>query len=195
VAEVSGLASAQEIRRPFQAAQAQILVGQPGFPRRDPDFLALTLANHILGGGGFTSRLMQEIREKRGLTYGIFSYFSPGRHAGAFTVSMQTRPDQAQEAVNLIHAEIRRFVETGPTDEEIQQARDSLINGFALRLDSNRKLLDNVAAMAWNDLPMDYLDTWTAQVAAITRQQLMDALRRVMDPDRMVTVVVGGAGS
>ena len=195
VAEVSGLAAAQEVRRPFQAAQAQILVGQPGFPRQDPDFLALTLANHMLGGGGFTSRLMQEIREKRGLTYGIHSYFTPGRHAGAFTVSMQTRPDQAQEAVDLIHAEIRRFVETGPTDEELQQARDSLINGFALRLDSNRKLLDNVASMAWNDLPLDYLDTWTDQVAAITRQQLMDALRRVIDPGRMVTVVVGGARS
>jgi zinc protease len=190
--DVAPLAAAQTLHHPFPVAQAQVLIGQPGFPRRDPDFLALTLANHILGGGGFTSRLMQEVREKRGLTYGIYSYFSPGRHAGAFAVNMQTRPDQARQAVDLIHAELRRFVQEGPSDEEIAQAKDALINGFALRLDSNRKLLDNVAAVAWNDLPLDYLQTWPAQVAAITREQLMAAVQRVLDPQRMVTVVVGG---
>ena len=191
--EVSALTAAKDICEPFAAAQAQILVGQPGFPRSDPDFLVLTVANHILGGSGFTSRLMQEIREKRGLTYGIYSYFSPGRHAGAFTVSMQTRPDQAEEAVALIREEIRRFVAQGPTDDELAQAKASLINGFALRLDSNRKLLDNVAAIAWNDLPLNYLDTWTAQVEAITREQVVAAVQRVLHPDRMVTVVLGGA--
>lgn len=192
VAEVAPLARAQVVQVPFEAAQAQILIGQPGFPRSDPDFLALTVGNHILGGSGFTSRLMQEIRERRGLTYGIYSYFSPGRHAGAFTVSMQTRPDQAEEAVRLIHEEIRRFVAEGPTPQELAEAQQALINGFALRLDSNRKWLDNVAAMAWNDLPLDYLDTWTAQIAALTPAQVRAAMQRVLQPDRLVTVVVGG---
>ena len=192
VPEVAALERAQRISEPYAAAQAQVFVGQPGMARSDPDFLALTVGNHILGGGGFTSRLMQEIREKRGLTYGVYSYFSPGRHAGAFTVGMQTRPDQARQAVDLIHEELRRFVQEGPTEEELVQAKTSLVNGFALRLDSNRKLLDNVAALAWNDLPLDYLDTWPRQVAAIGREQVRAALQRILQPDRMVTVVVGG---
>ena len=193
VADVQPLTQSVSLTPAFPVAQAQILVGQPGFRRDDPDFLALILANHILGGGGFTSRLMQEIREKRGLTYGIGSTFSPGRHAGAFVVSMQTRPDQAREAVDLIHAELARFVREGPTEAELKEAKQSLINGFALRLDSNRKLLDNVASMNWNGLPLNYLDTWQAQMAAVTREQLMAAVQRVLQPDRMVTVVLGGS--
>ncbi len=193
VAEVASLTAARDLAIPFQAAQAQILIGQPGFPRADPDFLALLVGNHILGGSGFTSRLMQELREKRGLTYGIYSYFSPGRHAGAFTVGVQTRPDQAAQAVALVREELRRFAADGPTDAELAQAKASLVQGFALRLDSNRKLLDNVAALAWNGLPLNYLDTWTTQVNALSREQVRAAMQRVLQPGRMVTVVLGGA--
>jgi zinc protease len=192
VPEVAPLAAPQTHQIPFQAAQAQVLIGQPGFARADPDFLALLVGNHILGGSGFTSRLMQELREKRGLTYGIYSYFSPGRHAGAFTVGVQTRPDQAAQAVALVHDELRRFVAEGPTDAELTQAKASLVQGFALRLDSNRKLLDNVASLAWNGLPLDYFDTWTAQVQALSREQVRAAMQRVLQPGRMVTVVLGG---
>jgi len=193
VAEVAPLPAALTRQLPFDAAQAQIFVGQPGFRRADPDFLALLVGNHIFGGSGFTSRLMQELREKRGLTYGVYSYFSPGRHAGAFTVGVQTRPDQAAQTVALIHGELRRFVAEGPSEAELAQAKAALIQGFALRLDSNRKLLDNVASLAWNDLPLDYLDTWTQQVAALTREQVHAALQRVLQPERMATVVLGGA--
>jgi zinc protease len=191
VAEVAPLPAALQQSVPFQAAQAQILVGQPGLRRSDPDFLALLVGNHILGGGGFTSRLMQELREKRGLTYGVYSTFAPGRHAGAFTVGVQTRPDQAAQTVALVQSELRRFVAEGPTEAELRQAQSALVQGFALRLDSNRKLLDNVASLAWNDLPLDYLDTWTQQVAALSREQVTAALQRVLQPDRMVTVVLG----
>ena len=193
VAEVPPLAHPQTVRAPFDAAQAQILVGQPAIARSSPDFLPFLVGNHILGGSGFASRLMQEIREKRGLTYGVYSDFQPGRHAGAFVVSMQTRPDQAQQAVDLIHSELRRFVADGPSDAELEQARGSLINGFALRLDSNRKILGNVASIAWNDLPLDYLDTWPQRVRSITREQIRETFQRVLQPECMVTVVVGGA--
>lgn len=193
VTEVQPLAQAKRVRVPFAAAQAQILVGQPGIARDDPDFLAMLVGNHILGGGGFTSRLMQELREKRGLTYGVFSQFSPGRHAGAFSVSVQTRPDQADQAVDLVHAELRRFVAQGPTEQELNEAKAALVNGFALRLDSNRKLLDNVAALAWHGLPLDYLDRWTERVTAIDRGHIVRAWQRVLHPDRLVTVVVGAA--
>lgn len=191
--EVRPLVAAQDVRLPFKAAQAQILVGQPGVARSDPDFLALTLGNHILGGGGFTSRLMRELREKRGLTYGVYSSFSPGRHAGAFAVTLQTRPDQAAQATDLVHSVLRRFVAEGPTPQELQEAKTSLVQGFPLRLDSNRKLLGNVASLAWNGLPLNYLDTWTQQVQAIPLAQVRQAMQRVLQPDRDVTVVVGGA--
>ena len=193
VPEVAALPAAQNINLPFAAAQAQVLVGQPGVARSDPDYFALTVGNYILGGGGFVSRLMHEIREKRGLTYGVYSQFSPARHAGAFTVSMQTRPDQATQAVALIHAELQRFVQEGPTEQELTDAKASLANGFALRIDSNRKLLDNVANMAWHGLPLDYLDTWAAQVSAVSREDIQRAFKRVLQPDRMVTVIVGGS--
>ena len=192
VAEVEPLAEAQAIRLPAQASQAHIWVGQPGIARADPDFFPIVVGNHILGGSGFTSRLMQEIREKRGLTYGVFSFFSPGKHAGTFGANMQTRPDQAQQALDLIQAEIRQFVERGPTAKELADAQQSLVQGFVLRIDTNRKLLDNLAAMLWNDLPMDYLDNWTQQIQAVTREQIQAAFARVLQPERMVTVVVGG---
>ena len=192
VPEVQPLVAAQDIRLPAPSSQAHIWVGQPGMARSDPDFFPLIVGNHILGGSGFTSRLMQEIREKRGLTYGVFSFFSPGRHAGAFAANMQTRPDQAQQALDLIQSEIRRFVEQGPTAQELSQAQQSLVQGFVLRIDTNRKLLDNLASILWNDLPLNYLDTWTQQIQAVTREQIQAAYARVLQPDRMVSVVVGG---
>jgi len=177
---------------PFQSAQAHVLIGQPGYKRSDPDYFPLLVGNYILGGGGLVSRLSTEVREKRGLSYGASSYFSPGLHAGAFTVNLQTRPDQARQAVQVARETVARFVAEGPTPEELQAAKDFLIGGFPLRIDSNRKLLDNVAAIAWHGLPLDYLDTWTAQVAKVSREDVRAALARKLQPERMVTVIVGG---
>jgi zinc protease len=191
VAEVAPLAQPSEIHVPFASAQAHILIGQPGIRRSDPDFFALTVGNHILGGGGFTSRLTEELREKRGLTYSVYSYFAPGLHAGAFTVGLQTRPQQAPQALQLARDVLREFVAQGPTEAELQAAKDNLIGGFALRLDSNRKLLDNVANIAWNDLPLDYLDTWTQRVEKLTVADIRAAFARTLQPERMVTVVLG----
>lgn len=192
VAEVPELKSAQDIRVPFDSAQAHVLIGQPGHKRDDPEFFALLLGNHILGGGGFTSRLTAQVRENRGLSYSVYSYFSPALHAGAFTVGLQTRPDQAAQAVEVARQVVKDFVENGPTEVELQAAKDNLIGGFALRLDSNRKLLDNVANMAWNRLPLNYLDAWTANMAQVTAADVRRAFARVLQPGRMVTVVVGG---
>ena len=192
VPEVQPLTVASEQNLAFDSAQAHVLVGQPGIKRSSPDFFALLVGNHILGGGGFVSRLTEEVRQKRGLTYGISSGFSPGLHAGAFTVSLQTRPDQAQQALDLLREVLRSFVADGPTAAELQAAKDNLIGGFALRVDTNRKLLDNVANIAWNDLPLDYLTTWTEQVQKITTEQVRQALRRTLQPQTMATVVLGG---
>ncbi|GAB4213479.1 MAG: pitrilysin family protein [Rhodoferax sp.] len=194
VPEVAALVQPSTQWIPFDAAQAHILVGQPGVPRRHPDYFALIVGNYILGGGGFVSRLTTEVRERRGLSYSVYSAFAPGLHAGAFTVSLQTRPDQAPQALQVVRDVLRDYVAKGPTEAELQAAKANLMGGFALRIDSNRKLLDNVANMAWNDLPTDYLDTWTAQVERLSVAEVHRAIARVLDPERMATVVLG-AGS
>ena len=195
VAEVQPLVAPAQHDIPFKSAQAHVLIGQPGYKRSDPDYFPLLVGNYILGGGGFVSRLTAEVREKRGLTYGVYSSFSPGLHAGAFSIGLQTRPDQAQQALQVTRDVLARFVAEGPTDAELKAAKDNLVGGFALRLDSNRKLLDNVANIAWNDLPLDYLDTWTQQVQAVSAAQIKAAFQRKLQPQRMVTVVVGGVAA
>ncbi|MFT4194623.1 M16 family metallopeptidase [Ottowia sp.] len=192
VPEVAPLAAPVEENVPFTSAQAHVLIGQPGYKRNDPDFFALLVGNHILGGGGFTSRLTEQVRERRGLSYSVYSYFAPGLHAGAFTLGLQTRPDQAAEAVAVSRQVLRDFVAQGPTEAELKAAKDNLVGGFALRIDANRKLLDNVANIAWNGLPLDYLDHWTERVNAVRAADIKAAFQRVLQPERMVTVVVGG---
>jgi zinc protease len=191
VPEVAPLAEPLVKEIPFASAQAHVLIGQPGHKRSDPDHFALLVGNYTLGGGGFVSRLSQEVREKRGLSYSVYSYFSPGLHAGAFTVGLQTRPDQAAQAVQVARDVVARFVAEGPTEAELKAAKDNLIGGFPLLIDSNRKLLDNVANIAWNDLPLDYLDTWVARVQRITMADVKAAFARKLQPQRMVTVTVG----
>jgi len=107
-------------------------------------------------------------------------------------MGLQTRPDQAAQAVEVARQVVKDFVEQGPTEAELQAAKDNLIGGFALRIDSNRKLLDNVANIAWNQLPLDYLDRWTEHMAKVTASDVRRAFARVLQPGRMVTVVVGG---
>ncbi len=192
VPEVQPLTKAIVEKIPFESAQAQVFIGQPGYKRNDPDFFALTVGNYILGGGGFVSRLQNEVREKRGLTYGVYSYFSPGLHAGAFTIGLQTRPDQAEQALKLSTEILADYVKNGPTETELKAAKDNLIGGFPLLIDTNRKLLGNVANIAWNNLPLNYLDVWTAQIDKVTVADIKGAFERKLQPDRMVTVVVGG---
>lgn len=192
VPEVAALQQASEQRIAFASAQAHVMLGQPGYKRDDPDFFALTVGNYILGGGGFVSRLTNEVREKRGLSYSVYSYFSPGLHAGAFTLGLQTRPDQADQALQVAREVLARFVADGPTEDELKAAKANLIGGFPLRLDSNRKLLENVTNIAWNNLPLNYLDTWTQRVEAVTLADIRAAFQRKLQPDRMATVVLGG---
>ncbi len=191
VPEVQALAAPVQKDIAFASAQSHVLIGQPGFKRSDPDFLALLVGNHILGGGGFVSRLTEEVREKRGLSYSVYSGFAPGLHAGAFTVGLQTRPDQAAQAVQVVREVLERFVAEGPTEEELRAAKDNLVGGFALRIDSNRKWLGQVVNIAANGLPLDYLEGWTKRVEALTVADIRAAMARKLQPARMVTVVLG----
>lgn len=176
---------------PFDSAQAQIMIGQPAMKRSDPDFFAILVGNHILGGSGLVSRLSEQVREKRGLTYSIDSYFAARQSVGEFTIALQTRPDQAQQAADLSMQVLKEFIEQGPTQEELQAAKDNLIGGFPLRIDSNRNLLSNIANIARNGLPLNYLDTWTQKVDAVTIEDIKRAFAAKLQPDKMATVIVG----
>ena len=180
-----------EVRIEHPSSQVHILLGQPGIRRGDPDYFPLYVGNHILGGGGFVSRLYEEVREKRGLSYGAYSYFSPRRGPGPFTASLQTRGDQQEQALQVMRDTIRDFIDQGPTQEELEAAQNNISGGFPLRLDSNSKILGYIAMIGFYDLPPDYLDTFVEKVNAVTVEQIRDAFQRRLQPERFVTVMVG----
>lgn len=183
-----------ERRIAHPATQSHILVGAPAMARDDPDFFPLFVGNYVLGGGGFVSRLTSEVREKRGLSYSVYSYFSPMAQPGPFAVGLQTRKEQTDDALKVVRETLSRFVADGPTEDELRAAKQNLIGGFALRIDSNRKILDNLANIGWYRLPLDHLERWTDRVDAVTVAQIRDAFGRKVKLDRLVTVVVGDGG-
>lgn len=200
-AAASGLPPVPPLAKPVErdiehpSAQAHILVGQPGMKRTDPDYFPLWVGNYILGGGGFSSRLYEQVREKRGLSYSVYSYFAPYEQPGAFQVGLQTRGDQAREALTVVRSVLADFVTQGPTQQELDAAKQNIVGGFALRIDSNRKIVDYLAVIGFYQLPLDYLDSFTLKVEAVTLEQIRDAFRRRIHPDRMATVVVGAKPS
>jgi zinc protease len=175
--------------------QAHIFVGLPTMARSDPDFFALTVGNYVLGGGGFVSRLTREVREKRGLAYSAYSYFNPMAQPGPYMAGLQTRKDQADDALKVVRDTIEAYVRNGPTEDELRAAKDNLIGGFALRIDNNRKILDHIANIGFYGLPLDYLDTWPDKVAKISVADVRAAFQRKLVMDRMITVVVGAEGA
>jgi zinc protease len=181
----------QEQRIAHPASQAHLLIGTPALTRGDPDYFALTVGNYILGGGGFVSRLMREVREKRALSYSVYSYFNPLAQNGPFQIGLQTKKSQTDEALKVVRETLAAFLRDGPTAAELKAAQDNLIGGFALRIDNNRKILDNIAMIGFYQLPLNFLDTWTANVAKVTTAGIKTAFNRKIALDRLATVVVG----
>ncbi len=188
---VPDLAAAREVRIDFPSTQTHILMGQPGVYRGDPDYFPLFVGNQILGGAALVSRIFDEVREKRGLAYSAYSYFRPMRRRGPFTAGLQTRNDQADEALKVLRGTISRFVAEGPTEAELAAAKSNLVGGFPLRIDTNKKILGYVTMIGFYGMPLDYLQRFTERVQAVTLEQVRDAFTRRLHPDRMVTVVVG----
>jgi len=185
--------ASRQIYIPFDSQQAHIAMGMTAITRSNPDYFPLIVGNYILGGGGFVSRLMSEVREKRGLAYSVFSYFAPGKDTGIFQAGLQTKGDQATLALEVMNSTIANFIANGATPSELQAAKANLVNGFPLRIDNNRKLLDNVSSIAWNDLPLDTLETWTTKVDAVTLEQVSAAFQKYLAMDRMKIVVLGAS--
>lgn len=179
----------QHIEHP--SSQTHILMGQPGIRRGDSDYFPLYVGNHILGGSGLVSRISEEVREKRGLSYSAYSYFSPMRAAGPFVLGLQTRNESAAEALAVLHETLIDFRNSGPTDEELIAAKRNITGGFPLKIDSNRDILGYIAMIGFYDLPLDYLDSFNSRVEAVTLEQIRDAFQRRIDPEKLITVTVG----
>jgi zinc protease len=170
-------------------------VGAVGVTRGDPDFFPLFVGNYVLGGGGFDSRLMREVRDKRGYAYSAYSYFMPMMEAGPFQLGLQTKQEQADDALKVAKDTMRQFIAEGPSEAELAQAKANLTGGFPLRIDSNKKILGYLSLIGFYKLPLDYLDTWIGQVEAVDVAAVKRAFAARLDPDKLVTVVVGPGGA
>lgn len=181
-----------ETRIAHPSAQAHVYLGLPAIRRGDPDFFPLIVGNYTLGSGGFVSRLMKEVREKRGYAYSVYSSFSPLAQPGPFQIVLQTKGAQADDALAVAREVLARFVAEGPSAAELKAAKQNLVGGFPLRLDSNRKILDNVALIGFYGLPLDYLDRYAANVERVSAADVKAAFARHVALDRLSTVVAGG---
>jgi zinc protease len=186
---------ALEKRIAHPASQSHILLGYPGIKRGDPDLFPLYVGNYVLGGGGFVSRLTEEVREKRGLVYSVYSYFMPMAEPGPFQLGLQTKKDQAEDALKLVKETLDNFIKNGITEAELKAAKANIIGGFPMRIDSNSKILEYVAAIGLYKLPLNYLDEYNSNVEKVTVAQIKDAFSRRLKTENFVTIIVGEPGA
>ncbi|MBT3202944.1 MAG: insulinase family protein [Gammaproteobacteria bacterium] len=181
------------IKVPFKTSQTHIIQGLPVMKRGDDDYYALYLGNHILGGSGFSSRLMQEIRENRGLSYSVYSYFLPMESNGPFQMALQTKNHQVDEASQLLNQMLVDFIKDGPTDAEIDHSKKNITGSFPLKIDSNNKIVEYLSLIGFYDLPLDYLDSFNANILKVTSEDIKDAFSRRVKPEQLIRVIVGEA--
>ncbi|HQS43296.1 MAG: peptidase M16 [Methylotenera sp. 24-45-7] len=188
---VSLPSQALEQRIAHPASQSHILLGYPGIKRGDPDLFPLYVGNYVLGGGGFVSRLTEEVREKRGLVYSVYSYFMPMAETGPFQVGLQTKKEQAEDALKLVKQTLDNFIKNGITEAELKAAKANIIGGFPMRIDSNNKILDYLAVIGFYKLPLNYLDEYNKNVEKVTVAQIKDAFSRRLKTENFATIIVG----
>ncbi len=177
----------------FPSQQTHLLLAQLGIDRRDPDYAALYLGNQIFGGGGFGTRLMEELREKRGLTYGVYSGFSAMQARGPFMINLQTRAELSQGTLQLVQALLRQYLAEGPSQAELDKAKRELAGSFPLSTASNADIVGQLGSMGFYDLPLDYLETFMEQIQALSAEQVREAMARHLDPAALVIVTAGPA--
>lgn len=176
----------------FPSEQAHIFMGAPALRRDDADYYALTVGNHALGGGGFTSRLFREVRTARGLAYSVYSSVRPMAAEGPFLIGMQTGTDQTDEALEVLREELERLHREGVDPDELEASQANITGGFPLRLASNSDIVQNLGMMGFYDLPLDFLAAHNDRIGAVTGEEVHEVIQRRIDPAALVTVVVGG---
>jgi zinc protease len=175
----------------FETPQSVAMFAQPGIDREDPDFFAAYILNHILGGGSFESRLMNEVREKRGLTYGIYSYLADKAGAQLWMGSVASANDRIAEAVEVIRNEWARIREEGVTEQEVQDAKTYLTGAYPLRFDGNGPIAEITVAMQMEGLPTDYIRNRNDMVEAVTLADVNRVAKKLLDPSRLTFVITG----
>lgn len=182
-----------ERRIEHAASQSHIQLGTTAIAWGDPDQFPLLVGNYVLGGGGFVSRLYNEVREKRGLAYSVYSYPMPNLQPGRFVIGLQTQREQTDTALKVVRDTLEGFLRDGPTAQEVAAAKSNLVGGFPLRIDSNRKILDYLVVIGFHRLPLDYLERWSDRVQAVSVEQIRAAFARHVPAQGLVSVVVGQA--
>lgn len=182
-------------RRPLKIhrnlTQTNIVMGHEGLLRTDPDYYAVRVMNQILGGSGLSSRLGDSIRNENGLAYSVYSHFSSGKDVGSFQIAMQTKNENAQQAIALAKAEMERIRRDGITNEELQEAKDYLIGSFPLRLDTNRRIAGFLGSAEYYGLGLDYPERYPKLIEAVTRDDIKRVANKYLRPDKLILVVVG----
>jgi zinc protease len=171
--------------------QSVAIFGFDGLLRKDPDFIPAYILNYVIGGGGFASKLMQEVREKRGLCYSVYSYLYPLKHAGLFLGGVATENKAVSESMNVIKSELNRVATNGITEAELKAAKDFLIGSFALRFDTSSKIAAQLLAIQLDDLGIDYIQRRNSEIEAITVADVQRAAKRLVDTQNLVVTVVG----
>lgn len=193
IKQIPVVPTAQFVRIPHPSPQTHIMMAHKGISRHDPDYFAAYTMNYILGGGGFNSRLMEEVREKRGLAYSVYSYFEPMPIFGRFVAAVQTKNKSAGLAMDIMRQEFHKMKKGEITRKDVENAKRYLVGSFPLRIDSNAKILGYLTVMQMENLPVDYIDTWASKVNALTYEDIVRVAKRLLNPEEMVVVTVGGS--
>ena len=180
--------SAKVVSVEHPASQAHLVVGMPSVARDDPEQIALQVGNYTLGGGGFVSLLTKAVREDRGYAYSVYSYFDPKLVDGPFTIGVETKRAQADDALKVVNSVLGDFLRRGSTAVQLKAAQDNIAGGFALRIDSNSKLAANLGVMAFYGLPTDWLEKYPERVRALTPEAIRTAFQKHVKPEQLVTV-------
>jgi len=188
---ISPLDKPQTIHIEFPSKQTHLLIGQTGINRSHPDYYPLYLGNHIFGGSGLTSILSDEIREKKGLAYSTYSYFSKMRSNGIFMMRLQTKNNQATEAKNIAIATLKNFRNNAIDAQKLADGKDNIIGGFALETASNANILTYLSIIGFYDLPLDYLSGFTDKIKDISAEDIQKAYARLIDMDKLIILSVG----
>ena len=191
IPKANQLSNAEQINIPFPSSQTVVRLGQVGIDHHNPNYFPLIVGNYILGGGALVSRLAVEVREKRGLTYGVDSQFVPMPGEGPFIISLSTKNDQATNALDITHNTLSRFISNGPSKEELDSAKKYLTGSFPLSLASNRNIAGLLLRMAFYHLPDNYLDTYVQRINAVTHDEIKQAFKEQVNPDKLLLVTVG----
>jgi zinc protease len=189
--EQSPVSSAKTLTIDRAITQANIVLGNLGPQRNNPDFFPMVVMNYILGGGGFSSRLVTEIRAKRGFAYSVHSAFDFKKYTGSFSVSLQTKNASAREAISIVLAEMKKIQTEPVTDKELEGARKYLTGSFPLRLDTQAKLANFLAQVEFYGLGNDYADKYVSHIMAVTKEDVQRVAKKYLNPDTYTLVVVG----